>query len=903
MAPTKVAAIVYIVGLLAGVSVMQLSLQVPSDVSMGSTPNQMTAASRRQMYRGLPLSFEPNQGQASEGVQYVARGNGFRLSFLQNRITLALQGDTPDVLDLQWLRADPKASVSREQPQPGKANYILGNNPEEWKTEIPLYSRIVYRQLYPGIDIAYYGSRGNLEYDLTIGPGADWRQVQLEITGNDGAQLDAAGDVVLRVRGKEVRLHTPSVYQDLGGEKVEVASHLRLQGNHTISFELSGYDPTQPVIIDPVLTYSSYLGGGGNDSGTSLAVGGDGSIYVTGVTGSNDFPVTPGAFQTERTFDWEVFVTKLNPSGSSLVYSTYIGGGMSDISTGIVVDAEGDAFVAGWTSSPGFPTTAGAFDTVCGSDGTCNGFQADGFVTKLNPTGSGLVYSTYLGGETVDQISAIAIDPAGDAFVWGATASSGFPTTPGVFRETHPEPGVSVAFATKLDSTGSSLAYSTFLGSGLAFGGAIDTAGNAYVGGTTSSANYPTTPGAFQPGIRTGGDCVDVCTDGFVTKLNANATSLVYSTYLGGKEIEWEKSLAIDNAGNAYVTGFTNSADFPTTPGAFQPVLAAPNDLFVTKLNQTGTGLVYSTYLGGSQTEQDPQITLDPDGNAYVLGDSTSNDFPVFDPIQASCASCLLGIDSGLADLVLTELNSSGSALLFSTFLGGSDADGSGALALDSHGNVYITGGTLSLDFPVVSAYQPSHTFGHQFDVLLTKISLVAPDFAITATELVPKTIRAGQISTATVTADAVGSFNDSVSVTCSVQPSPAHAPQCSVSPGSITPGNLATVTVTTTAPIAAETVPLGNASPLLHALWLPMAGLTLAGILFRSPRERKARLPSVLLGSMLTAGVVFQTACGGGNSPGGGGSGGTPSGSYTMTVTGTSGSLTHSTTLTLTVQ
>jgi hypothetical protein len=214
-----------------------------------------------------------------------------------------------------------------------------------------------------------------------------------------------------------------------------------------------------------------------------------------------------------------------------------------------------------------------------------------------------------------------------------------------------------------------------------------------------------------------------VCTDGFVTKLNSDATALLYSTYLGGKEIEWEKSLAVDGAGSAYVTGFTNSADFPTTSGAFQRALAAPNDLFVTKLNQTGTGLVYSTYLGGSQTEQDPQITLDPAGNAYILGDTTSHDFPVFDPIQATCASCLVGIDSGVPDLVLAELNSSGSALLFSTFLGGSDGDGSAALALDSHSNVYVTGGTLSFDFPIVSAYQPSHTFGHQFDVLFVKIS------------------------------------------------------------------------------------------------------------------------------------------------------------------------------------
>jgi beta-propeller repeat-containing protein len=696
-----------------------------------------TQARVSETYGKLPLHFEVNRGQTDKDVRFLSRGPGYSLYLTANEAVLVLA--KPDAkaqgsslaLRMGLVGAAREHAVSGLDAQPGKANYFIGKDPAKWRTNIPTFAKVHYRDVYPGIDLLYYGNQRQLEYDFVVAPGADPKKIVLDFKGADKVQIDAQGDLVLHTAGGDIRQHKPVIYQDIGGVRQEIVGRYVRQGASRVGFQVAAYDRSRPLVIDPiVLAYSTYLGGNGFDGAGGIAVDRDGNAYVTGSTNSINFPTTLGTFETAfhgpAGYLSDAFVTKFDPTGSALVYSTYLGGSNLDEGSRIAVDATGNVYVTGITHSTDFPTTTGAFQTTT----DCTG---DAYVTKLNPSGSALVYSTYLGGSGHEGGSDIAVDTLGNAYVTGSTNSLDFPTTLGAFQPVFaggigPLPGPSDAYVTKLNPTGSGLVYSTYLGgSGNDFGSGIatDADGNAYVTGRTDSRLFPTTPGAFQPVFAlTGGGLFDY--NAFVTKLDPTGCSLVYSTYLGGNGHDQGLAIAIDRPGNAYVTGSSVSTNFPTTPGAFQPVSRGAGDGFVTKLDPTGSSLVYSTYLGGTDIDAGYAIAVGAAGDAYVTGITFSIDFPttadVFQPALA-----------GGADSFVTKLNPSGSGLVYSTYLGGSSDDYGPGIAVDAVGSVYVSGKTNSTNFPTANAFQSAKSDSDLgTDAFIAKIVEVVPPPAST---------------------------------------------------------------------------------------------------------------------------------------------------------------------------
>jgi hypothetical protein len=682
-------------------------------------------------YGNLPLSFEANQGQTDEQVKFLSRGRGYSLFLTSTEAVLSLispqnapsaQGDISTsssaalassavsppkqesaVLRMRLVGANPEPQVVGVDELPGKSNYFIGNDPSNWRTNVPHYRKVKYQDVYPGIDLVYYGTnQQQLEYDFVVAPGADPKAITLNFEGADSLEVDAQGDLLLYLPDGEVRLNKLCVYQEVSGTRQEIAGGYVLKGKNEVTFEVATYDVRNALIVDPVLSYSTYLGGSSFDRGFGIAVDAAGSAYIAGRSSSTDFPTTSGAFQTSGGGD--AFVTKLAPTGSVFIYSTYLGGSRRDEAFDIAIDTSGNAYVTGITDSFDFPTV-NAFQPTFGF-----GTQ-DAFVAKLNPTGSALIYATYLGGIGGENVfapsGAIAADVDGNAYVTGTTDSFNFPTvsalqvTKGSSRD---------AFVAKFDPTGSAL-YSTYLGgNGTDVGSAIavDSMGNTYVAGAAFSTNFPITVNAFQP---TAPNSFTDTADAFVTKLDPTGSALVYSTYLGGPlGGSLGFGIAVDTHGNAYVTGLTLSGNFPTTSNAFQGA-SGGGDAFVTKLDTTASGsasLVYSTYLGGSGREgnRGGDIAVDVSGNAYVTGDTNSLNFPTADALQPAFG--------GIADAFVAKVNPTGSALVYSTYLGGSASDGALAIAVDSLDNAYLTGMTASTDFPTANSLQP--TFGGGFD-------------------------------------------------------------------------------------------------------------------------------------------------------------------------------------------
>jgi len=657
------------------------------------------------------MSFVANPGQADKNVKFVARGNGYSLALAPTTFTLAVADahnakiersrdqsrSSASVVQATLLNANTGARVTALAPVATKTNYLIGNR-QNWQTNVPNYAQVKFAGVYPGIDLVFYGNQSALEYDFIVSPGADPKSIALDFAGTTDLRVDATGDLILRTAAGEIRQGKPLVYQQLGDTKQIVGANYVINNNQ-VAFQIAPYDRSKPLVIDPTLAFSTYLGGSGFDRADGIAVDSSGNVYVTGSTFSTDFPVTAGAFQTTRSTGFDVFITKMNPTGTALIYSTYFGGNNNDSSNDIAVDAAGNAYVIGFSDSSNLPTTPGAFrSTPIGSD------ESDAFTMKLDASGSTLLYSTFLGPIIGD---AIAVDSAGNAYLTGQ-ANADYPTTPGAFQTV--TAGSSEAFVTKLNSTGTALIYSTFLGgSGFDSGSdiAIDPAGNAYVTGT-AQAGFPVTPGAFQTSFNGVNDV-------FVTKLNATGTALIYSTFLGGSGTEGSLGIAVNSAGNAYVTGFSGSTNFPTTPGAFQTVKAGGQDAFVTELNTSGSALVYSTYLGGDGDDFGDQVAVDTAGNATVGGLTGSANFPVTpDAIQ--------NVYGGANDAFITRLNAAGTALVFSTYLGGSSGEGVFGLALDAAGSIYVTGATSSPNFPTTPGAFQTASPGGPVDGFVAKI-------------------------------------------------------------------------------------------------------------------------------------------------------------------------------------
>jgi len=689
-----------------------LDSQPASAGAAGSSKAEVVSA-----YGKLPLSFEANQGQTDSQVKFLSRGNGYALFLTSTEAVLALdKPDTPTPQMERSLASNSRAQVEASSGEhaivrmklvgsssevrvegvdklPGTSNYFIGKDPKKWRSKVPNYARVHYQSVYPGIDLVYYGNQRQLEYDFVVAPGASPGLIQLAFEGADKLEVNVRGDLVVHTSTGPLEQRKPLIYQEVEGRKREIVGGYVLQGERQVGFQVDSFDRNRPLIIDPVLVYSTYLGGGAPDEGFGIAVDATGSAYVTGEIQSADFPTTPGAYDTSLNGAIDAidaFVTKLDSTGTFLLYSTYLGGGVpasgsssSDGGRGIALDSDGNAYVTGFTTSADFPTTLGAFDNSSSGSGS-----TDAFVTKLNATGSALVYSTYLHRALGH---AIAVDVTGNAYVTGR-ADSNFPTTPGAFDITPPN-GNGDAFVTKLNTTGSALAYSTFVGGeGFDEGHAIavDAAGNAYTTGFTTSPDYPTTLGAFDTSNPFGVSGREA----FVTKLNAAGSALVYSTYLGSSSVDEGNGIAINAAGEALIAGTTQAADFPTTPGAFDTTFAGLSDAFVTKLNATGSALVYSTYLGGGSDDLGHAIAVDATGNAYVTGVTFSSNFPTTrDAFDTS-------FNGGIVDAFVTKLNATGSALVYSTYLGGSSDDRGRGIAVDATANVYVTGVTTSPNFP-----------------------------------------------------------------------------------------------------------------------------------------------------------------------------------------------------------
>ncbi len=645
--------------------------------------------------RSIPLSFQPNQGQSAPEVRFLAKCSGYNLFLTDNEAVLSLRrpAENPDgktdrlpqdVIRLKLVATNQKPKVLGTDKLSGKVNYLIGNAPEKWHKNIPTYGKVKYSNVYPGIDMILYGGGGQLEYDFVVTPGTDPSVIALDFEGIGDLKLDEKGNLELSAGSEQLTMHKPFVYQETDGATKEIEGSYVLKGKNQIGFQLGKYDESKPLVIDPVLTlnYSTYLGGTADEESYSIAIDFSGCAYVTGKTYSANFPVQ-GAIQSSNAGITDVFITKLNTDGSALVYSTYLGGAGSDDGRGIAVDSTGCAYVTGSTSSLNFPTQGAFQSSKAGS--------SDVFVTKLNTDGSALVYSTYLGGTSSDYGSGIAVDSSGCAYVTGSTSSSNFPTQ-GAIQPSYS--GNYDAFVTKLNTDGSALVYSTYLGGTSyddGYGIAVDSSGCAYVTGDTSSEDFPT-EGAIQPSYSGNYDA-------FVTKLNTDGSALVYSTYLGGTSVDYGYGIAVDPSGCAYVTGNTNSEDFPTQ-GAIQSSNAGSSDVFITKLNTDGSALVYSTYLGGASHDYGRGIAVDSSGCAYVTGYTYSENFPTQGAIQSS--------NAGISDVFVTKLNTDGSALVYSTYLGGTSSDYGSGIAVDSGGRAYVTGYTGSENFPTKGAFQSS---------------------------------------------------------------------------------------------------------------------------------------------------------------------------------------------------
>jgi hypothetical protein len=737
------------------VALLVVGMRGPANVP--HTANSATAAqthdsvgARLRVRRAeLPLNFEPNVGQADPQVKFLARGNGYRVSLTADEAVLVLKktasapknaklrsGQSSDrtlrskiltgrfpsrsnperpedytALAMRLVGANPRAEVTGFDKLASSSNYFMGGGPADWHTQVPNFGKVRYQDIYRGVDLVYYGNENHLEYDFVVAPGADPGLIRLAFTAKAKEyqkayqpRLDSNGDLVIDAEGREVRFRKPFVYQTTSqtGVRTPIESRYVRKADNQLGFELGPYDHSQTLVIDPVLTYSTYLGGNGVDEGYGVSVDVSGNIIVAGTTASTNFP-TSNAYQgTYGGNPYDVFVTKFDPTGTTLMYSTYLGGTSYDYGEALALDSGGNAYVTGYTHSNNFPTLNAlpGFSTRPQSDQSI-------FVSKLDPAGA-LVFSTYFGGHqnpatNDDEAFGIAVDATGVYFA-GNTTSGNYPTTSGAFQQT--PPAIDDAFLTKLSLDGTMVLYSTYLGgpsgSTQAWSVAVDSAQSAYLVGQTKAIDFPTKNPYQATNFTPAGGSI------FVTKFTSDGSALVYSTYLGGKisaNINYGASqsaghVAVDSAGNAYVVGGTTCSDFPTL-NPFQASQGGSSgawDVIVSKFNTSG-GLAYSTFLGGSLDDFGDAITVDSNGNAYVAGYESSADFP-------TTANAFQLKNNGNFDGFVTELNSAGNAAIYSSYLGGSANDDADAIGLGTMGNVYLTGSAgstaTSATFPIV---------------------------------------------------------------------------------------------------------------------------------------------------------------------------------------------------------
>jgi hypothetical protein len=623
----------------------------------------------------VPVFFVANQGQAPRAVRFMAKGSGLTAYFLRREVLLRARG--------VWVRIEFEGACSSARlegagPLPGRANFLTGGV-RQWHRDIPTFGAVRYRNLYSGIDMIYGGNGLQLKSEFIVARGADPARIRFRYTGAGPPMVQPDGTLSIPVGEQRLGEGAPFIYQERDGVKAPVEGRYAIAADGAVGFALGPYDTARPLIIDPVMTYSSLVGSTGFNAATAIAVDAAGAAYIAGYTDSDNLP-TANPAQNFNAGSVAVFVAKLNPAGSGLEYCTYMGGSDDDRAYAIAVDATGAAYVAGTTTSPNFPTRSAEQGSLQG--------PRNAFVFKLNPAGDMLVFSTFLGGSGGDVANGIAIDAYGNSYLVGDTTSMNFPAN--AFQNSYH--GLQDAFVAKLSSDGLHLLFSTYLGGSSTDHGAavaVDAGGTVYVTGSTWSPDFPVS-NAFQRQIA--GPC-----NAFIARLSSDGNTLLFGTYLGGSGAsvaypETGQGIALDSEGDAYVAGVTSSTDFPLFK-AVQPQLLGFTDAFVTKVSSSGT-LQYSTYMGGSGVDVGNAIAVDSSGAAYVVGYTYSTDFPVTAGIQI--------VNGGGCDAFLFKLSPAGDLLLYATYLGGAGTDTASGIALDASGNVYLSGWTMSPNFPVV---------------------------------------------------------------------------------------------------------------------------------------------------------------------------------------------------------
>jgi hypothetical protein len=936
------------------VTINYVGVATPAVIALSGTgisapANSCPATAVAANYGHLPLSFEANAGQTDSQVKYLSRGHGYglfltgdeavlklqkaeggkqkaenetRKSRFENRPSRATNDQGPmtkdSVLRMKLLSANPDAKVTGSAELSGKSNYFIGNDPAKWVRNAPTYAQVRYAQVYPGIDLVYYGNQGGqLEYDFVVAPGGDPGSIHLAVETDGpmavgavreppGAHRDAPlriaanGDLVVPTDGGELVFHKPVVYQEQStvdsqqsrvqsetqNSKLEIRNsaidkrqsaisnhqspitnrqfldgHFVLAADNQIRFEVGPYDHSRPLVIDPVLVYSTYLGGSGGDVGISVAMDSSCNAYVTGLTSSIDFPTAGTPYQSALNASGatNTFISKLNSTGSLLVYSTYLGGNNDDEGYGIAVDTSGNAYVTGYATSTNFPSLH-----PLSSNSTLGG-NSNAFVTELNPSGSALVYSTYLGGNDKnwnEYGNGIAVDSAGNVYITGETDSTNFPTKNPYQANLGGEDAIN-AFVSVLNWSGSalSLMYSTYLGGSVSDGAdgiALDSSGNVYVAGYATSTNFPTLPANqnFSTGGAPNTSGLAGSENAFAAKLNPFASTpaqtLVYSTYLGGSGTDSANGIAVDSSGNAYVTGSTSSANFPTKNPLYM-TLAGGQNAFVSALNSTGSALIYSTYLGGNNSDTGSQIAVDSSGNAYVVGYTSSTNFPKMNPLYPTLA--------GYTNAFVSAFNSTGSALLFSTYLGGSNYDYAYGIALDASGNAYVTGQTNSNNFPITPGAFQTSMGGGVYNAFVTMISSVsAPGVNLSSsgiTFVAPQAVNSTSSSqSVTLTNNGTGTLLISSLTISGNFAFATTATSCPYTGGMIAEGNTCTIDVTFT-PTAAGTF-TGTVTINDNAAGSPQT-VTLSGTGAAPPSITKSfGAPTVLVGGTTTLTLVI---------------------------------------------
>ncbi|MBC8002384.1 MAG: SBBP repeat-containing protein, partial [Opitutaceae bacterium] len=722
---------------------------IPASASRNAALDATAHAQLQQDFGKPSLSFEANQGQTDRAVKFTSRGRGYSFFLTANEAVMQLR--EPDqanpkskiqslksaVVRMQFNGANASPQISGIDPLPGKSNFFIGNDRRNWHADVPNFAKVNYTEIYPGVDLVFYGNQRQLEYDFVVAPGADAGSIGLSFAGAEQVLLDEQGNLVIRTTAGEIVQHAPVIYQETDSStqtgtqtsRQNIPGGYVLTGQNQVAFQIGDYDHGKPLVIDPVLSFASYLGGSGIDKANGVAVDGAGNVYLTGITESTNFPAT-GDFSSGRADHHAVFITKLNPTGSAVLYSTLIDGKSSETGLAIAVDETGSAYATGSTGSRDFPLQS-PFQDRYNPGISCpipipscvveDALGGEPFVLKLNPAGDSLIFSTYLGGAGGDAGNGIAVSADHKVYVAGDTNSRNFPVK-NEFQNNTIFTG-NDAFLSILAADGQSLVYSTYLlGTEGATSVAVDAAGNAYIAGRSDTNQLSVRGGSGSSPFRSsnsGG------TDAFVAKFNPAASgnsSLVYATYLGGGGTDSAFAIAVDNQNQAYVTGVTGSFNFPLQAAAGASVLDSNNQVneaFVTCLNANASGAVFSTFLGGAGQEEGLAITLDRDRNIIVAGDTTSGDFA-----RVSATQQTIG---GGRDAFVTKIAAGGTAIRFSTFLGGSGNELAAGVFTDGASSIYLAGNTSSTNFPVTPGVLQTAAQGAG-DGFTAKIAFANPD-------------------------------------------------------------------------------------------------------------------------------------------------------------------------------